>query len=371
MVEYTATNWVDGVTPVNAEHLNNLESGVSSVVNAVNVLEQVVDDGVSQIDGKQDKHDNELDTTDKTVVGAINELVDSVSSIETDVRDIESSKVDKVEGYGLSENDFTDTYKDKLDWIEAGAQVNTVSSVNERTGDVVLTKSDVGLGNVADTGDGDTPVENGTTKFTTGGAYTELNKKVDKVDGYALSQNNFSNFYRNKVDNIETGAQVNAVTSVNGKTGNVVIDVGASRLRKLKEVLLDSDSQQCDISEDSEGTPFNLSRVYVTIKLPGTIEGTSFSVGGYIYFDGSQTPWVYTILSGGRADAMGDFSAESVGDSLWIVKKDQFREESGVAYVDASHYEVPLFGNHGSITKVTVKRDDLVPAGTQIVVYGA
>lgn len=357
MVEYTSTSWVDGVTPVDAEHLNNLESGVSSVANAVNVLEQVVDDGVSQIDGKQDKHDNELDTADKTVVGAINELV--------------NAKVDKVDGYGLSENDFTDTYKDKLDGIETGAQVNTVSSVNEHTGDVVLTKSDVGLGNVADTGDSDTPVENGTTKFTTGGAYTELNKKVDKVDGYALSQNNFSNFYRNKVDNIETGAQVNAVTSVNGKTGNVVIDVGAPRLRELKEVLLDSDSQQCDISEDSEGTPFNLSRVYVTIKLPNTIEGTSFSVGGYIYFDGSQTPVVYTILSGGRADAMGDFSAESVGDSLWIVKKDQFREESGVAYVDASHYEVPLFGNHGSITKVTVKRDDLVPAGTQIVVYGA
>lgn len=45
------------------------------------------------------------------------------------------------------------------------------------------TKSDVGLGSVVNTGDSATPVENGTTKFTTGGAYTELAKKVDKTDG--------------------------------------------------------------------------------------------------------------------------------------------------------------------------------------------
>ena len=44
-----------------------------------------------------------------------------------------------------------------------------------------VTATDVGLGNVTNTGDSDTPVSGGTTKFTTGGAYTELNKKADKV----------------------------------------------------------------------------------------------------------------------------------------------------------------------------------------------
>lgn len=44
-----------------------------------------------------------------------------------------------------------------------------------------VTATDVGLGNVANTGDSDTPISGGTTKFTTGGAYTELNKKADKV----------------------------------------------------------------------------------------------------------------------------------------------------------------------------------------------
>ena len=49
-----------------------------------------------------------------------------------------------------------------------------------------VTKAQVGLGSVVNTGDSDTPTQGGTTKFTTGGAYTELNKKVDKVSGKSL-----------------------------------------------------------------------------------------------------------------------------------------------------------------------------------------
>ena len=45
-----------------------------------------------------------------------------------------------------------------------------------------VTATDIGLNNVVNTGDSDTPTSGGTTKFTTGGAYTELNKKADKVN---------------------------------------------------------------------------------------------------------------------------------------------------------------------------------------------
>lgn len=45
-----------------------------------------------------------------------------------------------------------------------------------------VTKSQVGLGSVVNTGDSATPVSGGTTKFTTGGAYVELNKKYDIND---------------------------------------------------------------------------------------------------------------------------------------------------------------------------------------------
>ncbi len=45
-------------------------------------------------------------------------------------------------------NAFTDILLSKLDSIESGAQVNTVTKVSGRVGDVILTKNDVGLSNV-------------------------------------------------------------------------------------------------------------------------------------------------------------------------------------------------------------------------------
>ena len=53
-----------------------------------------------------------------------------------------------------------------------------------------VTKAQVGLGSVVNTGDSATPVSGGTTKFTTGGAYTELAKKADKsttLSGYGIT----------------------------------------------------------------------------------------------------------------------------------------------------------------------------------------
>lgn len=84
--------------------------------------------------------------------------------------------------------------------VADGAQVNVLDGVKDSNGNdltitnkkVQLSKSAVGLSNVVNTGDSATPVNGGTTKFTTGGAFIELAKKVDKtttVAGIALSGN--------------------------------------------------------------------------------------------------------------------------------------------------------------------------------------
>lgn len=78
-----------------------------------------------------------------------------------------------------------------------------------------VTKSQVGLGSVVNTGDSATPVSGGTTKFTTGGAYTELNKKVDKVDGKGLSTNDYTTAEKNKLAGIASGAEVNVQSDWN------------------------------------------------------------------------------------------------------------------------------------------------------------
>lgn len=74
------------------------------------------------------------------------------------------TKVDKVDGKGLSTNDFTTALKTKLEGIASGAQVNTVTGVKGdaetayRTGNVNITKTNIGLGNVDNTSDASKPV---------------------------------------------------------------------------------------------------------------------------------------------------------------------------------------------------------------------
>ena len=150
-------------------------------------------------------------------VGDGGSLVVDLPFITVDLTDIETAlsaiqsaledKVDKVEGKGLSTNDFTDALKDKLDGIENGAQVNTITGVkgsaeaDYRTGNVEITKANIGLGDVDNTADVDKPVSTA--------VQAALNNKVDKETGKGLSTNDFTDALKTKLDGIETGAEVN------------------------------------------------------------------------------------------------------------------------------------------------------------------
>lgn len=102
-------------------------------------------------------------------------LVDNTRDLDKPVsvpqQEALDTKVDKEEGMGLSEESFTTVEKNKLAAIEEGAQVNTVTSVAGRVGDVILDKSDVGLSNVDNTADVDKPISNATA--------AALNTKAD------------------------------------------------------------------------------------------------------------------------------------------------------------------------------------------------
>lgn len=89
-----------------------------------------------------------------------------------------NGKVDKVSGKGLSTNDFTNEYKDKVDNSVDRATFNT--AINNKV-DKVQGK---GL----------------STNDYTNEEKQKLNNKVDKVDGKGLSTNDFDNYYKNKVD---------------------------------------------------------------------------------------------------------------------------------------------------------------------------
>jgi len=129
-------------------------------------------------------------------VTASREYVDrKVTSVSNSIMDEVSSNLRKIES--IEDNTYTKdetdekvgAKQDKLPYPTnaipyssiSGVPAAPVTSVNGKTGSVTIGKSDVDLGNVANTGDSATPVSGGTTKFTTGGAYTHLAKKQDKL----------------------------------------------------------------------------------------------------------------------------------------------------------------------------------------------
>lgn len=115
--------------------------------------------------------------------------------------------------------------KTKLDGIESGAQKNTVLGVkgnsesSYRTGNINITKANIGLGNVDNTSDLNKPISTATQ--------SALDGKVDKVSGKQLSTNDYTTAEKNKLAGIEAGAQKNTVTGIKGnaessyRTGNV------------------------------------------------------------------------------------------------------------------------------------------------------
>lgn len=111
-------------------------------------------------------------------LGNVNNTSDLNKPISTATQTALDTKVDKVTGKGLSTNDFTDALLTKLNGIESGAQVNTVTGVKGnsestyRTGNINITKANIGLGNVDNTSDANKPISTATQ--------TALDGKVSK-----------------------------------------------------------------------------------------------------------------------------------------------------------------------------------------------
>lgn len=112
-----------------------------------------------------------------------------IKALQDRAKALEDGKVDKIDGKGLSKNDFTDAYKTKLDGIEAGAQVNTITGVkggaesNYRTGNVDITKANIGLGNVENKSSATIRSEITSTNVTDALGFTPMDSAIKGVAG--------------------------------------------------------------------------------------------------------------------------------------------------------------------------------------------
>ncbi|MGL5718492.1 MAG: Ig-like domain-containing protein [Paraclostridium sp.] len=90
---YTKTQYVDGVTPLNAKNFNKNEGALEQVSKDIDVLSSAITQVDSKVDGKANSNHTH---SEYATTSALN------------------NKVDKVSGKGLSTNDFTTVEKNKL-----------------------------------------------------------------------------------------------------------------------------------------------------------------------------------------------------------------------------------------------------------------
>lgn len=159
---------------------------------------------VSSVAGKQgdvllDKYDVGLGLVDNTA--------DADKPVSTAVAAALTNKVDKAAGKVLSDENYTTADKDKVAGIQAGAQVNAVTSVSGRIGAVTLTKEDVGLPNVDNTTDINKPISTATASALSG--------KVDKVSGKGLSESDYTTAEKTKLAGVAAEATKNRADSEN------------------------------------------------------------------------------------------------------------------------------------------------------------
>lgn len=106
------------------------------------------------------------------------DALDALFSFNTDI----ANEIDSIFDSTYSNSTDISTMKNKLDGIQAGAQVNTVTGVKGvsedkfRTGNITLTKNNIGLGNVNNTSD-----VNKSVKYATDSG------NADTVDGIHVS----------------------------------------------------------------------------------------------------------------------------------------------------------------------------------------
>lgn len=195
---------------------------LGNITESINALTTLIDTKVNKVDDKDlstndftDEYRHKLDTLEEQIeipdasasdkgiiqIATTEEVEDGLSDVKAVVpstlKNVLDTKVTKIDNKGLSANDFTNEYKNKLDNIEE--EIPQASTTE--TGLIQIATTDE-----VETGiDSDKAVVPSTLK-------TVLDTKVNKVDNKDLSTNDFTDSYKDKLDM--------ALTSVNDASVN-------------------------------------------------------------------------------------------------------------------------------------------------------
>ena len=177
-----------------------------------------------------------------------------------------ANKVDKVEGKGLSTEDFTTALKEKLVALPEGAEANYVKSVSDE-----FTVSEEGKLEVK---------EIAPAKVT--GLPDALAGKVDKVEGKGLSANDYTNEEKEKLGGVEAGANKNLIEII--KLAGAALNIS----EKAVDIPLAGETAGVVTSSTEENK--------VVVAEDGSMEVNSLNMNKLVQSEGDTL-----ILDGGNA----------------------------------------------------------------------
>ena len=177
-----------------------------------------------------------------------------------------ANKVDKVEGKGLSTEDFTTALKEKLVALPEGAEANYVKSVSDE-----FAVSEEGKLEVK---------EIAPAKVT--GLPDALAGKVDKVEGKGLSANDYTNEEKEKLGGVEAGANKNLIEII--KLAGAALNIS----EKAVDIPLAGETAGVVTSSTEENK--------VAVAEDGSMEVNSLNMNKLVQSEGDTL-----ILDGGNA----------------------------------------------------------------------
>lgn len=233
-------------------------------------------------------------------------------------QDLLDGKVDKVAGMGLSQNNFTNALKNKLDGIEAGANKTIVDDY------MAALQTN--------------PVEGGVI-------YQALNSKVDKVAGKQLSQENYTSTEKTKLAGIADDA---TKTEIND-TFNSGLKIGTI---SINDVDTDLNVPVDDTLSNTSEHPLQNKAIYDLIEeiLPEVAAtGNPISINDAFGFPAKSCEVAFSPVQSGSGDPAPDNVRPISGrDSLHLYQDTEQTETPETTYTQTFTDTV-----YGGVWKVT------------------
>jgi hypothetical protein len=130
----------------------------------------------------------------------------------------------------------------------------------------------------------DVPTQGSNNPVKSGGVYTALDNKVDKVAGKGLSANDFTNALKDKLDGIDAGAEVNQNAFSNVVVGSVTVSADSKQdtltlnAGGLVNITGDATNDSVTISVDPNHT-------HITTQVLDLVNADSYGPSGMVSFD--------------------------------------------------------------------------------------